>query len=95
MGIEHEVEAERHALDLKRFGEAWERVFAACSKLEPDALEALAIIAERLVRGRELHGSLDVEHDGRSWWKELGEEAADGAVYAAFELLRLARSKGA
>lgn len=51
------------------------------------------MIADRLVRGRELHGSLDIARDGRSWWKELGEEAADGAVYAAFELLRLARNQ--
>lgn len=79
--------------DLVRYGAAWERVHKACSALEPDALEALAIIAERLVRGRELHGSLDITRDGRSWWKELGEEAADGAVYAAFELLRLAKAK--
>ncbi len=73
--------------ELVSYGKHWERVYSACSELEPQAVEVLAIIAERLVAGRKKYGDLNVTKDGRDWWAEFGEEMADGAVYAACKLL--------
>jgi hypothetical protein len=77
--------------DVKRFSISWDRLAVAVSKLEPDAVEVLAVIAERLVMGREKYGDLTVNQDDRNWWREFGEEMADGAVYAACKLLAESR----
>lgn len=66
------------------------RLWRQWERLEPQAKEVLVILAERLARGNEKYGDLDVTADGRNWWTEFGEEMADGAVYAACKLLALA-----
>jgi hypothetical protein len=63
-----------------------ERIQAALVQLEPQALEVVAMIAERLVVGRKRYGDLDVR-DGRNWSEELQAELMDGSVYACCWLL--------
>lgn len=66
----------------------------AIVQLEPDALELLVLIAERLVAGRKLYGSLDLDTDKRDWSREALEEDSDGLVYrAAMSVLALRKSR--
>jgi len=60
-----------------------ERLGASVAKLEDDAVELLAHIAERLVDGRRLYGELDLAIDKRDWMSEALAEDADGLVYRA------------
>ena len=60
----------------------------AISKLGEDELRLLTLIAERLVTGRKTYGALDIAADKRDWAHEALEEAADGLVYVAAELIR-------
>ncbi len=75
--------------DLVRYGTAWEKLHKLVSQLEPGAIEVLAYIAGRLVKGRKQYGDIDV-NDGRDWAEEARQEWADGAVYEACK--RLARA---
>lgn len=59
-----------------------------CSELEIDAIEALVIQAERLVKGQRKYGPLDAASDQRDWKKEREEEFRDALNYFAFEELR-------
>lgn len=54
-------------------------------ELEPDAVEALLVLAWRLVEGRRRYGPLDLAHDRRDWRHERAEELADALIYTAFD----------
>lgn len=64
------------------------RVHVAFESLGPDEREVLALIAERLVKGRQVYGELNVATDKRDMVKETLEEAADQAVYATIGLMK-------
>jgi len=71
------------------------RLNAAVEALEPDAIELLAYIAERLVAGRAVYGDLDLDTDPRHWHREVLAEDADGLVYrAAAAVCALRKTKG-
>ena len=56
-------------------------------------MAVLALIAERLLLGRQRYGELNLTMDRRDFGREALEEAADLAVYAAAGLLREKRGK--
>lgn len=56
-----------------------------CNELELDAIEALLIQAERLLKGQKKYGPLNVRNDPRNWTKERQEEFRDALNYFAFE----------
>ena len=56
--------------------------------LDKGSLRALGWIADRLRRGFEQYGPLDIEGDMRDWDREANEEAADYLVYKACADLR-------
>jgi hypothetical protein len=64
-----------------------DRVLAALDLLEPDALEVVALVAERLVVGRASYGALDVMAS-RDWVGEGLEELVDGLSYLSCAVLR-------
>jgi hypothetical protein len=64
------------------------RLTTVAAQLGADELSVLLLVAERLVKGRKLYGSLRVVTDRRDFTREALEEAADLAVYAAAGLLR-------
>lgn len=76
--------------ELKRYGAAWERLHKSCSELEPQAIEVLAYIAERLVLGRKAYGDMNLETDERNMMKEVAAEAGDLVVYQVMHLLQKA-----
>lgn len=57
-------------------------------ELEPDALRALAYLAQRLLIGQRCYGRLDLATDARDWAKERTAEIGDLLVYSAFEALK-------
>jgi len=67
------------------------RIKSAHDHLEPDAQEVLALIAERLVKGRKVYGDLVLDKDERDHPHEALEEAADGLVYVAAALVKAER----
>lgn len=67
---------------------AREAIVAALDELEPDALEVLAVVAERLAMGRRTYGDLNITTDGRDYGGELLNEIADGLAYSAMALVR-------
>ena len=64
------------------------KLTAICAELGTDELRVLLLVAERLVKGRDRYGALQVDNDGRDFRLEALEEAADGLVYVACGLLR-------
>lgn len=60
-------------------------------QLEPDALKVLALLADRLVKGRETYGDLQLAKDKRNLNKECLDEVLDGLWYAAAGLLKASR----
>lgn len=67
------------------------RLLEAVAKLEPDAVEVLADIAARLVKGRDQYGDLNVRTDKRDFDAEIDEECTDIVVYAAMDRLKRRR----
>jgi len=67
------------------------RIHGLIELLEPDALEVLETIAERLIMGRRQYGDLVIDRDARDFRQEFAEEMLDGAVYAAIETVRQKR----
>jgi hypothetical protein len=59
------------------------------SKLGPDELKVLEIIARRLANGQVTYGLFDVDTDPRDFARETLEEVCDAAVYSAAQLLKL------
>jgi hypothetical protein len=53
-----------------------------------DELDVLGFVADRLRLGRGRYGPLDIGTDGRDWRRERLEEAADGLIYSAIEVLK-------
>lgn len=61
-------------------------------ELEPDALRAIAFLADRLLLGQRCYGKIDLATDPRDWEKERRDEIGDLLVYSAFhELKRMTR----
>lgn len=60
--------------------------------LGEDELLVLSNLAERLERGRETYGRLDIKGDRRDWAVESWEEAADLSIYLVMAILRLQRT---
>jgi len=56
--------------------------------LGTDELRVLVLVAERLAKGRQRYGALDIAGDRRDFRVETLEEVADGLVYAACALMR-------
>lgn len=73
---------------------ARERILAALDGLGADEAEVLAIVAERLVMGRQVYGELHPATDPRDFAREALEEAADGLVYVAAALVRAGIPRG-
>jgi hypothetical protein len=69
-----------------------ERLLAAVADLGSDELEAVALVAERLVAGAGHYGRLDLATDRRDFRHEASEELLDGIAYAAMDALRARRS---
>jgi len=65
-----------------------ERLQSLAQQLAPDELAVLLLVAERLAKGRERYGALNLATDRRCFEIEALEEAADGLVYAAAALMR-------
>lgn len=65
-----------------------ERLVEICADLGADELRVLLLVAERLAKGRQRYGVLQVDNDGRDFRREALEEAADGLVYVACGLIR-------
>lgn len=64
-------------------------------QLEPDALRAIAYLADRLLMGQRYYGKIDLATDPRDWEKERRDEIGDLLVYSAFgELKRSLVTKG-
>jgi hypothetical protein len=62
-------------------------------QLNDDEAEILLMVAERLLKGQEQYGKLDVASDPRDMAHEALEEAADGMVYTAIALKKAGRVK--
>jgi hypothetical protein len=69
-------------------GDRLDPLMACAAQLGADELAVLVLVAERLVRGRQIYGELNLATDVRDFRREALEEAADMAVYAAAALLR-------
>lgn len=72
-----------------------DRILAALDALGPDEAEVLALVAERLAKGRRQYGELHPATDPRRFEREALEEAADGLVYVAAALVRAGGPWGA
>jgi hypothetical protein len=68
--------------------DALSRLTAVAADLGADELAVLLLVAERLDKGRERYGALNVERDRRDFAVEALEEAADALVYVACGLMR-------
>lgn len=62
--------------------------------MEPDALEVLHGVAERLTWGRRDYGDLNLASDSRNWTHEELEELFDAVVYRRMRAI-VAGRKGA
>src|SRR5450759_1093575 len=60
-----------------------EHLFAIAEHLGPDELAVLTFVAERLRSERSTYGELHLATDTRNFTREVLEEAADMALYAA------------
>lgn len=69
-----------------------DRIMAALDTLGADEGDVLALVAERLVMGRQIYGEMRPATDPRDFAREALEEAADGLVYVAAALVRAAAS---
>ena len=65
-----------------------ERLVEICADLGADEMRVLVLVAERLAKGRQRYGALDVATDRRDFRHESLEEIADALVYAACGLMR-------
>lgn len=68
--------------------EEWCKLVNASDDLGVDELRVLTAVATRLAMGQKQYGKLDIARDKRDFVKEASEEALDGCVYLACELLR-------
>lgn len=66
------------AIDVREFFAGW----------SVDELDVLGWVADRLNKGREDYGSLDLEADARDWLREAQEEATDLVAYAAIAAIK-------
>lgn len=64
---------------------------ARLAKLNPDELDAIDFLVEKLEAGRLKHGPLDLGSDTRDWFAEVCEERADIAHYEAFAIIQQRR----
>lgn len=64
------------------------RLSTIAARLGTDEIAVLALVAQRLLLGRERYGALRLATDRRDFAREALEEAADGLAYAAAGLLR-------
>jgi hypothetical protein len=60
----------------------------ALDKLEPDAVLAIAYLADRLLMGQRYYGKIDIATDPRDWNNERRDEIGDLLVYSAFAELK-------
>lgn len=67
------------------------RIDRATAQLGVDELEVLAVIAERMARGRAVYGEWHADTDQRNHRREAAEEGMDAAVYLAMEEVRARR----
>lgn len=79
--------------ELEKLAELKSHLVGLIDKLNGDEIEALALCAEGLVRGRTVYGPLDTSIDGRDYANEAIAELRDSMVYSAAGLLRLRRSR--
>lgn len=65
-------------------------------RMSPDEREVLLCVWERLEKGRENYGALDLSNDSRDMEQEWFEEAIDGFAYVAMKTVqqRKRRSHG-
>jgi len=59
----------------------------------PDEINLISLIAERLEKGRESYGALNLATDERDFTAEALEELLDGAIYLASKLMKLRRAE--
>jgi hypothetical protein len=67
----------------------------ALDKLEPDAVLAVAWLADRLLMGQRYYGKIDIATDPRDWVTERRDEIGDLLVYSAFEELKRSLAEAA
>lgn len=65
-----------------------QRLMATAADLGADELRVLLLVAERLAKGRQRYGELELGSDRRDFSHESLEEIADALVYAACALVR-------
>lgn len=70
-----------------------ERLIEIAEVLNDDEREVWGEIGERICRGREPYGELDLDNDPRDFGHEAAEEAMDALVYLAADKVRKARRR--
>lgn len=70
-----------------------DQLLYSARQLEGDDLAVLCRIADRLLMGKDVYGTMRINLDPRNFVKEAEEEMLDGAIYLAAELLRKERGR--
>jgi hypothetical protein len=76
------------SLEDERQIDAYRRLFRVLSQLNEDEIRTVTVLAERLYRGQQQYGKIDLATDPRDFRKERAEEIEDLLIYTAFQALR-------
>lgn len=66
----------------------WDAISEACSSLSRDELAVIAEVAQRMLRGKQQYGTLDLARDERDFVGEARAEVYDLLAYVAMDSLR-------